>query len=85
MRGVCMAGHKSHRPIPAHRKTYDSLYRLYRQLHDAFGGLNKSAGLSQVMKERLSIKSGVDSGRKAGVAGSGKFMELRRPRRASLV
>ena len=49
---------KSYRPIPAHRKTYDVLYRLYRQLHDAFGGLDKSADLSGVMKTLLELKRG---------------------------
>lgn len=47
---------KSYRPIPANRKTYDDLYRLYRQVHDAFGGLDKSADLSRVMKDLLVIK-----------------------------
>ena len=50
---------KSYRPIPAHQKTYDALYRLYRQLHDAFGGLNKSADLSRVMKVLLEVKIGI--------------------------
>jgi L-ribulokinase len=48
---------KSYRPISANQKTYDKLYQLYRQLHDAFGGLNKSANLSQVMKELLEVKA----------------------------
>ncbi|MEO5957772.1 MAG: ribulokinase, partial [Opitutaceae bacterium] len=47
---------KNYQPNPAARKTYDRLYALYRQLHDAFGGLNKSADLSRVMKELLAIK-----------------------------
>ncbi len=47
---------KSYRPKAANRKVYDQLYALYRQLHDAFGGLNKSADLSGVMKELLTIK-----------------------------
>jgi L-ribulokinase len=47
---------KSYRPIPANRKTYDRLYRLYRKIHDAFGGLDRSADLSGVMKELLEIK-----------------------------
>jgi L-ribulokinase len=47
---------KSYRPIAANRKIYDQLYALYRQLHDAFGGLNKSGDLSRVMKELLVIK-----------------------------
>lgn len=47
---------RSYRPIAAHRKTYDRLYALYRQIHDAFGGLDKSADLSRVMKQLLEIK-----------------------------
>ncbi|MES1166535.1 MAG: ribulokinase [Pseudomonadota bacterium] len=47
---------KQFRPNPARRKTYEQLYRLYRQLHGAFGGVNKSADLSLVMKELLTIK-----------------------------
>ena len=44
------------KPIPENRKVYDQLYALYRELHDSFGGLNKSADLSQVMKRLLDIK-----------------------------
>jgi L-ribulokinase len=47
---------KSYRPIAGNQKTYDQLYVLYRQVHDAFGGLNKSADLSRVMKDLLAIK-----------------------------
>jgi len=47
---------KSYRPNAAHRKVYDDLYRLYRRVHDAFGGLDKSADLSRVMKDLLVIK-----------------------------
>ncbi len=47
---------KSYKPNPAARKTYDRLYALYRQVHDAFGGLDHSADLSRVMKELLAIK-----------------------------
>ncbi len=35
---------------------YEELYALYRQLHDAFGGLSKAADLSHVMKRLLEIK-----------------------------
>ena len=47
----------TYRPKPAAQKTYHQLYSLYRQVHDAFGGLNKSADLSRVMKDLLEIKS----------------------------
>jgi L-ribulokinase len=43
-------------PNPEHRRTYDELYALYRDLHDSFGGLTKSADLSLVMKRLLDIK-----------------------------
>ena len=43
-------------PIPENQAAYDRLYRLYRQLHDAFGGVNRSADLSGVMKELIAIK-----------------------------
>jgi L-ribulokinase len=49
---------KQYKPIAANRKIYDQLYALYRQLHDAFGGREKAADLSQVMKKLLAIKSG---------------------------
>jgi L-ribulokinase len=47
----------AYKPRPAAQKTYDQLYSLYRQLHDSFGGLNKSADLSHVMKGLLALKN----------------------------
>ena len=47
---------KAYRPHAAHQRTYDELYRLYRRAHDAFGGLDKSADLSRVMKDLLVLK-----------------------------
>jgi len=46
----------SYKPKAAAQKTYDQLYALYRQCHDAFGGVNKSSDLSRVMKDLLAIK-----------------------------
>jgi len=46
----------AYKPRKAAAKTYDQLYVLYRQLHDSLGGRNKSADLSGVMKELLTIK-----------------------------
>ncbi len=43
-------------PVAANRKVYDQLYALYRDLHDSFGGLTKSADLSRVMKTLIEIK-----------------------------
>jgi L-ribulokinase len=50
---------KQYRPDAAAQKTYGELYALYRQLHDSFGGLNKSADLSRVMKNLLALKERV--------------------------
>jgi L-ribulokinase len=47
---------ESYKPIAENRAVYDQLYALYRELHDAFGGLTKSADLTQVMKKLLDIK-----------------------------
>ncbi len=55
---VAMTGLRdvSFKPDPERKARYDELYALYRQLHDAFGGLNKQTDLSQVMKVLLRIK-----------------------------
>ncbi len=47
---------ESYRPMAENRAVYDQLYALYRELHDSFGGLTKSADLSGVMKRLLDIK-----------------------------
>ena len=47
---------ESFEPNAEHRSVYDQLYALYRELHDSFGGLARSADLSQVMKRLLDIK-----------------------------
>jgi L-ribulokinase len=47
---------ESYQPVAENRAVYDQLYALYRQLHDSFGGLTKSADLSHVMKSLLDIK-----------------------------
>ncbi|MFO1050136.1 MAG: ribulokinase [Geminicoccaceae bacterium] len=44
-------------PDPARQAVYDGLYRLYRDLHDSFGGLSRAADLSGVMKELLDLKA----------------------------
>ena len=43
-------------PKPENQAVYDQLYALYRHLHDAFGGINKAADLSGVMKELIAIQ-----------------------------
>jgi L-ribulokinase len=46
----------SYRPDPAATAIYDRLYALYRQTHDAFGGVTSTAALGNVMKDLLAIK-----------------------------
>jgi L-ribulokinase len=47
----------AYEPVPENQKIYDELYTLYRQVHDAFGGVNPSSDLSQVMKTLIAIKN----------------------------
>lgn len=47
----------AYKPRPESRAVYDELYRLYRQVHDAFGGVNRAADLSGVMKDLIRIKN----------------------------
>lgn len=46
----------NYQPRPAERAVYDELYKLYRDLHDAFGGVKQSANLSSVMKDLIRIR-----------------------------
>jgi len=46
----------AYKPIAANKKVYDQVYSLYRKLHDSFGGIDKSADLSGVMKELIKIR-----------------------------
>jgi len=43
-------------PAPENHKVYQELYRLYMQLHDAFGTKEWSGNLYDVMKDLLSIR-----------------------------
>jgi L-ribulokinase len=47
---------KQYVPNQKSKEVYDTLYALYRILHDGFGGVNKSADFSNVMKDLISIK-----------------------------
>jgi L-ribulokinase len=47
----------SFQPIPGNQEIYETLYQLYRELHDAFGGVNPSADLGHVMKDLLALKA----------------------------
>jgi L-ribulokinase len=47
----------SYRPIPENQAIYQELHSLYLALHDAFGGVSRSADLGHVMKQLLAIKA----------------------------
>jgi L-ribulokinase len=47
----------SYRPVAANQAVYEQLYALYRELHDAFGGVTQSANLGHIMKDLLTIKA----------------------------
>lgn len=43
-------------PMAENQAVYNDLYALYRDLHDSFGGLNRQADLSGLMKRLIDIK-----------------------------
>jgi L-ribulokinase len=43
-------------PVPESQKVYQQLFLLYRQLHDAFGGVNRRVDLSAIMKDLIRIR-----------------------------
>lgn len=43
-------------PDPKAETVYNELYALYLKLHDSFGGVNRSADLSGVMKDLIAIR-----------------------------
>ena len=45
-----------YRPRAENKKIYDRLYGIYKHLHDAFGGVDRAADLSRVMKDLIDIK-----------------------------
>jgi L-ribulokinase len=50
---------KEYRPVEANHRTYQKLYRLYRQMHDAFGTRQWTGQMSNLMKELLDIRDAV--------------------------
>jgi len=47
---------KTYKPNLENHKVYNQLYRLYRQLHDAFGSKEWSGSLYNVMKDLLALR-----------------------------
>jgi L-ribulokinase len=56
---MCRVKDITYRPIPENREIYQDLFKLYMQLHDAFGVKGAAADLSTVMKDLLAIKERV--------------------------
>jgi L-ribulokinase len=56
-RAMTRLGKARYRPDPRRRRAYNRLYDEYRRLHDGFGGVQKSADLSRVMKALLDTRA----------------------------
>jgi len=57
---MCHIKEKSYKPVAENHLVYQKLYKLYRQLHDAFGVAGTSQPMSNIMKELLAIKDSVN-------------------------
>lgn len=55
-RVVCGTRSTIYRPHKAHHAVYTELYRLYRELHDAFGTAEWSGRLHHVMKDLIALR-----------------------------
>jgi L-ribulokinase len=53
---LCGVRAKAYQPAAAARQVYDELYRLYRQLHDAFGRADSTTTVGRVMKELIELR-----------------------------
>jgi len=56
---LCAVKPRVFKPRSAARQVYDELYRLYRRLHDVFGGLAGDAELGHLMKDLLALRDRV--------------------------
>ncbi len=53
---------KIYQPIPANARVYEKLFKLYMQLHDAFGVAGTRSDISNVMKDLLTIRDAALAG-----------------------
>ena len=60
-KAMCSVKDIRYKPIKENQKVYSELYKLYKQLHDAFGLKESSGQISNVMKDLLAIKDKVNS------------------------
>ncbi|MCP4263832.1 MAG: ribulokinase [Planctomycetes bacterium] len=56
---MCGIKDATYKPVPENHKLYTKLYALYKQLHDAFGTMDYSGKLANIMKDLLDIKDSV--------------------------
>jgi L-ribulokinase len=56
---MCGLKSKVYEPHPKHRLVYTALFKLYRQLHDAFGTREYEGSLYNVMKDLLALRDEV--------------------------
>ncbi len=50
---------QEYRPVADNARRYETLYRIYRQLHDAFGRGGTGSGLERVMKDLIALRAQV--------------------------
>ncbi len=53
---MCRMMDKTYKPYPVNHKVYLQLYKLYKQMHDAFGLKSWSGQMANIMKNLLEIK-----------------------------
>ncbi len=53
---VCGVRDTVYTPIPENHAVYAEMYKLYRELHDAFGTKEWSGKLDNVMKELIALR-----------------------------
>jgi len=53
---MCGIKSETYKPIAAHHRTYQKLYKVYKRLHDGFGIKGKTLSMGEVMKDLLMIK-----------------------------
>ncbi|MDH7492785.1 MAG: ribulokinase [Candidatus Saccharicenans sp.] len=69
---MCGVKPESFKPRPEHHRVYQDLYRLYRELHDAFGTRTWNGHLYHLMKDLLDIRDRqLDKARKVAKSRTG--------------
>lgn len=56
---LCQTRDRVFEPNPQHHRTYQDLYALYKQVHDAFGTADWSGAMHNVMKDLIAIRERV--------------------------